>query len=529
VEDQVLNLRDSLRVIRRYPRLLVALALVGLAVGLTYAIVSPPMISAKSLVLLPQSPIDAAGQPTRDVQTDVQIALSQPVLIPAAESIGLTVSLSVLQGRVGVTALTDDVLQITARGSTPKSAEALANAVAEAFVTYSTNSSVQSADVLASLGQELTQVQRQIVLDQDEISTTKHQLATENPASSLAQSDQRLLNSLTALLAETQVEENVVQSEITQATLSGAGPQAGTIVEQPATTAIRPSRLRLPMLTALGTLGGLFVGAVAAFTVGRRDRRLRRRDDIAAAVHAPVLQILTPQPRKTPEDWVELFEHWQPNVSEKARLRGLLEDLDVIGSGHSVSSEASVASRAATLGDLGMEVKVVTLAGDDRALAVAPEFAAFAATLGLPVVFVVAADHESTANLRLACAARSSEPPVPWNLATYDSPPELQPKRRALHVTLIVVDPRSADNVGWPSISSTGNGSHTSMVLAVSSGFALSEELEVTATAILDYEQELVGVVVVNPESADRTTGRPPRIGALHAPRRITEVKNSAR
>jgi len=453
MDEQVLNLRESLHIIRRYPWLLVALALVGLLGGLAYTLVSPAMDSATALVELPPSPLQPGSDvPTRDIATEVAIATTQGVLDPAARSIGLHLGYSTLQRRVGVTALTDDVVQITAQGSTPRAAEALANAVAAQFIAY-----------------------------------------------------------------------------------KGTGAP-GTVIEQNATTATHPSSLRYPELMVVGGLAGLVIAAIVAFVLGRRDRRLRRRDDIASAVQAPVLQSLTPQQRKTPEQWVELFDGWQPAVAEKARLHGLLSDLDIPSSreGLQPASSPRVASRGSRGGATaaaaarGPEVTVLTLAGDDSALAVAPELASFAAALGLPVVFVVADDHDSTAKLRQACAKRASEPPDPWNLVTYDSPPDVKQKRHALHVTLVVVDPESADMVDWRPAPASGSSS-TSTVLAVSSGFAVAEELEVIASGAVRLQQTLAGVVVVNPEPTDRTTGRPPRLGSLHTPRRINETKNSVR
>ena len=51
------------------------------------------MPSAQSIVLLPPSSTDSSGQPTRDVATEIEIAMSQPVLEPAAQKAGIVFEL----------------------------------------------------------------------------------------------------------------------------------------------------------------------------------------------------------------------------------------------------------------------------------------------------------------------------------------------------------------------------------------------------------------------------------------------------
>ena len=66
-----------------------------------------------------------------------------------------------------------------------------------------------------------------------------------------------------------------------------------------------PSVLRIPMFGVFGLVDGLLSGLSPAFAVGRKDRRLRRRDEIARAAGAPVLASLTKVRRPKSDD---LFE-----------------------------------------------------------------------------------------------------------------------------------------------------------------------------------------------------------------------------
>ena len=301
------------------------MTLLGLVVALAYVVLAPPMPSAQSIVLLPPSSTDSSGVPTRDVATEIEIAVSQPVLEPAAQKAGVVLSYSVLERRVSVTALTADVLQITAQGATAHQAEDLANAVARSFIGYSNNSSTQTKQSLASLEQQATQLSNEIADLQQQIDTTSNLLAAEAPGSAAYQHTQQVLVSLQSTQDQYRLQSDVVNSNIVQAKLSSPASSAGTVLLQAATRTVPPSPLRIPVLVGLGALCGLAVGAFVAIVLGRKDRRLRRRDDIAAAAEAPVLQSLSPQYPRTAKDWLRFFNNWQPSVPERAHMRVLLD------------------------------------------------------------------------------------------------------------------------------------------------------------------------------------------------------------
>jgi hypothetical protein len=58
-------------------------------------------------------------------------------------------------------------------------------------------------------------------------------------------------------------------------------------------------------------------------------------------------------------------------------------------------------------------VAVVTVAGDVRGLAIAPQLAAFAASLGITTRFVLASSHEAAASMWAACSAERGSAPRP--------------------------------------------------------------------------------------------------------------------
>ena len=318
---------------------------------------------------------------------------------------------------------------------------------------------------------------------QQQINTTANLLARETPGSIAYQHTQEVLVSVQASENAYKLQSDIVNSDIVQAKLSSPSSGTGIVVLQQAARTIPPPALRTPTLAGLGALCGLAIGALIALALGRRDRRLRRRDDIAGAAEAPVLQSLSPQHPKTANDWLHLFQDWRPSVTDQARLRRVLEEFDIPGivdgrqlSSSSVSAPPSenasvsmsgrrrpLSSNSASVADASRSgvslpvgkrcfgLTVVALAGDRHGLTVAPELGVFAATLGFSVAFVVGTDHESTATLRRACAARNRESSTTrQNLFTYERPPDVESERTAaLTVTLVVVDPKATELVDW--------------------------------------------------------------------------------
>jgi capsular polysaccharide biosynthesis protein len=140
VSAQQLDVKRSWRAIRRHRLIVAAVAAVGLLCGFAYGFLAPPLHTATSLVVLPPAPVtDSVKQAaTQAIETQVYIAESEPVLKSAGQNLTPPVSTKVVRDRVKVTAVTDDVIKIDARGSTAQQAMRLANAVAEIYLVFVT-------------------------------------------------------------------------------------------------------------------------------------------------------------------------------------------------------------------------------------------------------------------------------------------------------------------------------------------------------------------------------------------------------
>jgi capsular polysaccharide biosynthesis protein len=98
------------------------------------------MHTASSLVVLPPPPANVAQDTpgTLDIETQVFIAMSEPVLTSAGQNQNPRLATKVVRERVDVGAVTPDVIEIKARGTTAQQAIRLANAVAEVYLVYVT-------------------------------------------------------------------------------------------------------------------------------------------------------------------------------------------------------------------------------------------------------------------------------------------------------------------------------------------------------------------------------------------------------
>jgi capsular polysaccharide biosynthesis protein len=522
VDEQVLSLRDSVRVVLRCRRIVAALCLVGLVLGIGYAVASPVLYSAKAEVLLPPAPYSSSGVPSRDIQTEVDLVTTPGILIPGAKAAGVNLPLSTLQHRVSASGPTDSLIQIVAKAPNAAQAENLANSVANRFVKYtSTQNSVLESGASLEVNQELASIQK-------EITATKLLLTNA--------SNQTQVSQLTTNLGNLVQEQKIWTQDQAQLEIQGSAPASGASVVQSATNATKPSVLRIPELGLIGLLGGLFVGVCAAFAIGRRDRRLRQRDEIARAAGAPVLASLTPARLTKSEDLLQVLESFQPSVSDKANLRRLLDELGVHK--HGVRNDTTHAQNGAagqngsTASPAAVDVTAIVLAGDQKAVAAISELPAFAASLALPVALVVDGSSESTQQLSIACAARDPldlGAPRP-NLLTYASAPAKPPEGVSLTVTVEVVDPVTLDVADGGAIA-TASVRRQSVVLVVSTGFATPEDLEVVALAAEHQGRPLVGVVVAYPERSDKTSGQPQprRVMGPNGPRQLAALRSTNR
>lgn len=143
MSQQALDLRRSMKIVRRYRKIVAAVAVAGLLIGAAYSVLKPPQFTAAALVVLPQAPVQSQqGTSQSDpgtggfIDTQAIAAASDSVLSSALPHIRPAVSLQTLEHAVQVKAVTDSVLSVGASGGSAGQAEASANAVAHSYIAY---------------------------------------------------------------------------------------------------------------------------------------------------------------------------------------------------------------------------------------------------------------------------------------------------------------------------------------------------------------------------------------------------------
>jgi len=272
---------------------------------------------------------------------------------------------------------------------------------------------------------------------------------------------------------------------------------------EPATSASGPPPTERKVIFALlGALAGVVVGAIVALAVGRIERRLRDRDEIANSIGIPVFASFPVAHPSDAAGWTKLLEDYKPPAVDAYRLRQALQQL---GAASINGSNGSGRDRAS--------FTVMSLSSDPGALAIGPQLAVFAASQGIPTTLVIGPqqDAKATATLRTACAVpppASSKRQGRLRAAVIDSDVDL-PLDTTLTVVVVVVDGQ------YPQVPDTLRTAVT--VLGVSAGAATAEQLARAAMSAALDGREIAGILVADPEPEDRTTGRIPQLqGPTH-------------
>jgi hypothetical protein len=264
----------------------------------------------------------------------------------------------------------------------------------------------------------------------------------------------------------------------------------------------------------VGALTGFLVGFIIALARGRASRRLRSRDDIANSIGVPVLASVPVGHPSSAADWAKLFDTYKPSPVYAWRLRKALQQLSLSGV-HITGGRDNGA---------GSSLSVISVAGDRSALALGPQLAVFAASLGIPTALVVGPqqDPNLTATLRTACGEwKSAGRGGMLRVAVTDNPKYAGYPGAMLSVVVSVVD---GDE---PQVAATAR--TTASVIGVSANVVTAEQVARVAVSAAAEEREIVGFLVANPDPIDHTTGRIPQLGQLPNPMMPTRLTGMVR
>jgi len=297
-------------------RTLVLCALAGLAVAGLYTW-HFPVKSEATVTLVLQHP--SGSDPTTAMQTDLAILQTRTVAgraLAATSDQGMTAR-SFLDSYAG-RAITDSVLTITAKASTPALATRNVRAIASTYLTYRAN------QLEASTKAQLSGSQSQLDALRQQLTTAKAQYQQFAHAASGGDIATAAIQRANGLQAQIGALETTVQSaqDATQALIDGS-----TVLDPASAVPVSPLKHRVLAL-ASGLLGGTALGALIIVLGALTGTRLRRREDVAAATGAPVIRSTPRLPRRT-----SARTHWLRREGTTAGLQLLADGLQTVATG----------------------------------------------------------------------------------------------------------------------------------------------------------------------------------------------------
>jgi capsular exopolysaccharide synthesis family protein len=273
-----LDLRHYLRVLRR--RKWVVLLTVGavLILAMTLSLLQTPVYKATADLLITPSTIDTSSlfnspsavpaDPTRNIQTQIQIIASRPVQDLVKKQLGKAPPVSA--SPVGQT----DVVAVVGTSTSAIEAADLANAYANAYIDFNRKQIVNS---LLSAGD---QIQGKINDLQKQIDSLDAQLAAADPKDKPTVEANLSPQRDSLVTQQAQFKQRLDQLQVDASLTTG---QARVVT--PATRPSSPASPRPARTAALAIAVGLIVGLGVAFLVDYLDDSVRTREDVDRATH----------------------------------------------------------------------------------------------------------------------------------------------------------------------------------------------------------------------------------------------------
>jgi capsular polysaccharide biosynthesis protein len=285
-EPQTFNISNSFvslgflrAAVRRTRRLWLACAAVGILAGLAFYAKYPVSYAATVSVLIKP---DATEDAVAAMQTQIQLVESQSVAGATVTALGLDESVTSFRAAYTAAATTDEVITITLHAPTATGAVDRANTLAVQYLNFRASllRSQQTQDVAA--------YQQQVTDAEQQIATLKQQVSQLQGAPGSQPELTRLQNQLTDATSTLPTLQQTVTGLIATEKSTVSGMINGGQVLDNATAGHHSATKDVIEYVLIGLILGLVAGLVFVIIRETVSDRLRRRDDIAATLGAPV-------------------------------------------------------------------------------------------------------------------------------------------------------------------------------------------------------------------------------------------------
>ena len=240
--------------------------------------------------------------------------LSTPVLSKAGGSLTPNLPADEVADQLVVESVTSQLLSIQASSRRVGQAQALAQAVASAYVDILEESaSSVTGETIGALRTRDADLEEQLKALTARIDAIEARARGQNSGSAAGRQDAELMDRLIADQSQLALQREKVREAL--AAVQPIEPVPVARVVQPATPSAGPGTL-LRLVTA-SFFGALLVAGCAAAALLirlRYDPRLRARDDIADAVASTVLADILGRPQRSVAEWMALFVNYEASA-----------------------------------------------------------------------------------------------------------------------------------------------------------------------------------------------------------------------
>ena len=274
----LVNLGFIKAAIRRSVLFVSLLAAVGLIGGIGVYVKYPHSYQATASVFLTISPYEDT---LTAVANNQAMAATSPVATIALKKLGLKESVSNFLSSYTISSSTARLLTVTGSGPSAEQAQLRAGAVGNAFLTFRANELQSQQDlVVQSINQQITQARQRVSSIDGQLSQLSGQSASPAQLDKVRAERTAAANALS----------NLQQAAATNQTTTLPGLTAA--LKNSTVLSVIPVPLAkkkiLVTYAAIGLVAGLVVGLSIVIIGALISDRLRRRDDVAYALDAPV-------------------------------------------------------------------------------------------------------------------------------------------------------------------------------------------------------------------------------------------------
>lgn len=262
--------------VRRLWFVWVTTAVLGTIVGAGFGFLVPPASTATTTLYLAHEP---GTDPAAGMATDVTLMRTRTVASELQDRLGLDSTPEDIQASITLNPVTSAVLVVHATGPDDRSAVARARALVEIFLAFRAEQLQARSEALLSGYRAREESLRERI---EGLNTQYDSLRNSGPEGRVQAS------AVLTQRAQLDAEVNRIQQSVEETTLHTHATVAASHVIDPATLVLRSPLKRGVLATASGMIGGTGLGVCLVLLLALTSQSLRRREDVALALSAPV-------------------------------------------------------------------------------------------------------------------------------------------------------------------------------------------------------------------------------------------------